>query len=428
MRSSRELPGTYSAAVRRVEWRAARTMRPRRESATLGCGRLSADLSPGWMCSIVWNSSRPQGRVPAGPAALAGLLPDDLLHAIGGYALPGRLIALPDARDALRLAESLCALANGTGGAVLLGVDLADDDTARVLPGIEEAMSETALRAALTQIDPPIDAITRAQIAETPQGRVGVLQVTMSVNPPHLITSSGRVFAAGAGGVRPIVSRRELDALYGRGRGERERAERLLDAMVDKLMQAHYAFYGLGVAACTRMPSADPFLAGRDRPGGLLAAAPAFGEEWALDPAKTKERPGEIELRGEREVFGYLRLTRAGCAAAGEVRRRPPGEELITLDELRARVERLVELACGALVPAGDAIVPRAYFEGVRGRRFVLGEDGALSDRIGPDTGQVPGPAGDPADPAYRSYLVSALYEGLLRLFGLESVIATPSA
>jgi hypothetical protein len=355
---------------------------------------------------------------------LAGLLPDDLLHAIGGYALPGRLIALPDARDAETLAEALCALANGTGGAVLIGVELAADETARVLAGVEEAMSETALRAALSRIDPPIDAITRAQIVETPQGRIGVLMVTMSVNPPHLITSSGRIFAAGAGGVRPIVSRRELDALYGRGRGERERAERQLDAMVDKLLQAHYAFYGLGVAACTRMPSADPFLAGRETPARLLEPAPAFGEEWALDPTKSKDRPGEIELRGEREVFGYLRLTRAGCAAAGEVRRRPPGEELITLTELRERIERLVELACGALVPAGDAIVPRAYFEGVRGRRLVLGDDGALSEWIGPDTGQVPGPAGDPSDSGYRAYLVAALYEGLLRLFGLESVIA----
>src|SRR5581483_1474393 len=146
-------------------------MRSTGESATLGCGRHSADLEPGWTCSTVWNSSRPQRGVPAGPSALAGLLPDDLLHAIGGYALPGRLIALGDAHDPLALAESLCALANGSGGAVLLGVELTADDSARVLAGVEEAMSETALRAALTQIDPPIDAIVRAQIVETPRGR-----------------------------------------------------------------------------------------------------------------------------------------------------------------------------------------------------------------------------------------------------------------
>jgi hypothetical protein len=374
------------------------------------------------MMSIVWNSTRPQDRVPAGPPVLAGLLPEDLLHAIGGYALPGRLIALPDAGDGTRLSESLCALANSTGGAVLVGLEL-DDENARVLPGVEQAMSEEALRAAFAAIDPPLEAIVRPHVAETPQGRLGVLLVGMSLNPPHLLKSSGQVFVAGQAGVRPVGSRRELDALFGRGRGERERAERLLDGMVDKLLQAHYAFYGLGVAVCTRQPSADPFLHGRDLPAQLLEPAPAFAEEWALDPSNLKERPGELELRGERDVFGFLRLTRAGCAAAGEVRRRAPGEDLISLDELRARLERLVALACGALVPAGDTVVPRAYFEGVRGRRMVLEAGGKGSEKIGPDTGQIAGPAGDPADPAYRASLTAALYEGLLRAFGLETLI-----
>src|SRR6185312_12313240 len=145
-------------------------------------------------------------------------------------------------------------------------------------------------------------------------------------------------------------------------------------------------------------------------PAQLLERAPAFAAEWALDPSNLKERPGELELRGERDVFGFLRLTRAGCAAAGEVRRRAPGEDLISLDELRGRLERLVALACGALVPAGDTVVPRAYFEGVRGRRMVLEAGGKGSEKIGPDTGQIAGPAGDPADVAYRASLTAALY------------------
>lgn len=364
--------------------------------------------------------SPPQPPADDGAFPLAELLPPPLWRALGARIDAARLVALPDAAT---LPEALSALANGAGGHVLLGLALDSDGGVAAVPGIDADAARAALDAALEQIDPPLAQLIGFEEISSSRGPFASVSVTMSTNPPHLVRGAGRVLVGGAHGLRPIATRRELDALYARGRGERERAERQVDGMVDKLLQAHYAFYGLGIVAATRTPTAEPFLEARDEPARLLAPAPAFAAEWALTAEMTRSRPGEVEVRGEREVFGYIRLTRGGCAAAGEVRRRPPGDTVASVAELRERLERLAALVLGALAPAGDEVVPRMFFEGVRGRRLVLSQDPyEESEKIGPDTAQISGPSGDPADPAYRRALTDALWVGFLRSLGLGAL------
>jgi len=352
---------------------------------------------------------------------LADLLPETVLRDVGRYGAERRLVLLPGDAPPERIAEALTALANATGGVLLLGVELhAEDVAARTQPVIP---GEETMRAALALVDPPLDDLVRLYAAPAAAGSVLVAVVAMSVDPPHLVRGSGRILVATTAGTRPVETRRELDALYGRGRARRERSVRLLDALIDRLLQSHYAFYSIGVVACTRLPSAEPFLRLRDDPALLARIAPDFCTEWALDPEKVKTRPGEIELRGEREVSGFIRVLRTGAAACGEVRRRPPSEELASLDTLRDRIMRMTEIVCAALAPASESIIPRLYFEGVRGRRLALG-DGAESAQIETDTGQVQGPIGDPSSSAYRADLATALFAGALRAFGLAHLLA----
>lgn len=353
--------------------------------------------------------------------ALAELLPETVLRDIGRYGAERRLLLLPGDASPEWIAEGLAALANATGGVLLLGVEQpADGAAARLHPAIPD---EETMRAALALVDPPLDDLVRLYAAPATTGSVLVAVVAMSVDPPHVVQGSGRVLLATADGVRPVDTRRGLDALYARGRARRERSTRLLDALIDRLLQSHYAFYSIGVVACTRLPSAEPFLQVRDDPALLARIAPEFCAEWSLDPEKVKVRPGEIELRGEREVSGFIRVLRAGAAVCGEVRRRPPSEELASIDTLRDRITRMTEIVCAALAPAGESIVPCLYFEGVRGRRLTL-SDGVESAQIAADTGQVQGPNGDPSSPAYRAELAAGLFAGALRAFGLADLPA----
>ena len=41
----------------------------------------------------------------------------------------------------------------------------------------------------------------------------------------------------------------------------------------------------------------------------------AFAGGWKLSTDLIKVRPGEVELKGDKEAHGYIRVTRAGCVA-----------------------------------------------------------------------------------------------------------------
>ena len=76
--------------------------------------------------------------------------------------------------------------------------------------------------------------------------------------------------------------------------------------------------------------------------------------------------PGEVELKGDGDAHGYVRITRSGCVAVGEVRRRPPGNAIGSVDDAVRRLSQMVELGCG-LVALRDATAPAGF-------RFVQAE------------------------------------------------------
>ena len=342
---------------------------------------------------------------------------DDLL----GRSLDGaRTLALVSIDDDAATA-ALAGLANGRGGHILVGVEAGSDgDTIRSLPGVDAGQAEPILHELARRIDPPLHESLQIRRLPLACGRhLLIVGVRQSPRPPHLDTHSGLIHLHGAEGTGIVRTRDALDALYAKGRAERERAERLIEAMTERLMLAHYSYYGLGLVACLQRPTADAYLWAREHPEELAGASDAFIAAWEFTPQMAKLRPAEVELRNEREVCGLVRVARSGCVAVGETRRRPPGDVLGSREELGERLRMMIDCACRVLAHAEPTlIVPRLFCEGLKGTHMVLAHQPYRESPASTlDAVQTPGPTGDAADPEYRHELGSLFLEELSRPF-----------
>ena len=337
---------------------------------------------------------------------------------LGGRLDPSRALAI-SGLDPVAIARAVAALANMRGGDVLLGAAAEVDGTLTAAEGLPAASAEEALHTGLALVDPPVGHLVRTRTIAANGGVVLVARVRLSPSTPHIVTDSGLIPWLKGGEIRPVRTRRELDELYARGRGERERADRLIDAMAEKLALGHYAFYNLAIIACTHAPSAEPFRAAES--GALAPAGDPFVEAFRLHEHEPKAWPGEIELRTEGETGGYLRVTRSGCVAAGEIQRRPYHEELDTAEGLRSRVEKAATTACRLLARAADGMtVPHVFIEGVRGLRLVTDATARIHVTTGSapqDTARHALAIGDARDPDYPARLAVEALSRLESLF-----------
>jgi hypothetical protein len=338
-----------------------------------------------------------------------------------------RIVCVPDPDDTVALATALAALANSNGGDVLFGARMDEDGTVtstwnRTHTKRESEETGPSYHDALELIDPRVDHLVRdTRTVAAPGGDVLLIHTRMSPSTPHVVTTTGMIPRMDDGGSRPLRSRRELDDLYARGRGERERADRLVDAMIEKLTLAHYAFYNMAIVACTHDPSAEPYSAAAG--GALAPEGDAFADAFGLAGIEPGIRQGEVELRTPGDTGGYLRVTRSGCVAAGEIQRRPYHEELGTAGELRERIALIAAAACRLLSPAGDAVtVPHLFVEGVRGLRLVLDRGKRLTTSYAPqDTVRYALPLGDARDPEYPARLADDAISRFATLFPMPS-------
>jgi hypothetical protein len=331
---------------------------------------------------------------------------------------PARVACLPDA-EAGALARAIVAMANTLGGDIVVGGRLDGDSRIVELLGVEPEELGDAVSAAIDLIDPPVSHLLHQRVAQTDGRPVGVIHVRLSPSAPHLVTVDGGIYRLSRDGVQPIRSRRALDDLYARGRGERERADRLVEAMIEKLTLSHYAFYSLAVIACTHVPSGEPYRNAQTAPGWLAPPDDPFVAAFELHTHEPRVGPGEIELRSPGEVNGYIRVTRSGCVAAGEVQRRPYHEELDTATSLEQRLGRLVATVARLLSVATDPLMlPHVFVEGVRGLRLMRDPDRrTLSSSAPQDTARHPLTVGDARDPAYLATLPEEAMGRLSSLF-----------
>jgi len=329
-----------------------------------------------------------------------------------------RSISLPVA-DPRPLAQAIAGMANGRGGVVIVGIEPDGGNPAGRAAAIDPAAFEQGIAAAVELIDPPVSHLVLQRTLPVDGGVIGLVHVRLSPSAPHMVTADGRIYRINAEGAQPIRSRRALDELYARGRGERERADRLVDAMMEKLSLQHYAFYSLAVIGCTHVPSGEPYRSARTDRAWLTPASDELVARFNLAAVEPRVGPGEVEVRSPGDVNAFMIVTRNGCVAAGEVQRRPYHEEMDSQASLTERLRLLVHTVGRMLSAAPDTIMlPHVFIEGIRGLRIVRDtEKRMLSGNAPQDTARHPLTAGDARDVAYLQSLPDEAMDRLATLF-----------
>lgn len=354
--------------------------------------------------------------LPAQPLDPSGV--DDIRLLLGAAVDGSRTVCVADAESA-SLARTIVAMANSRGGDIIVGAETDAEHCIVSLPGVERETLDNAIAQAADLVDPPVSHLLLSRIVPGEGRAAAIVHVRLSPSAPHMVTTDGGIYRFGGDGVQPIRSRRALDDLYARGRGERERADRLVEAMIEKLTLSHYAFYSLAVIACTHLPSGEPYRSAQTDPAWLAPPDDPFIAAFGLHEHEPRVGPGEVELRTPGEVNAYIRVTRSGCVAAGEVQRRPYHDELDTAASIERRLSMLVATVSRLLSVAGDTLMlPHVFIEGVRGLRLVHDPaKRALSGNAPQDTARHPLTVGDARDAAYCATLPREAMDRLSSLF-----------
>jgi hypothetical protein len=301
----------------------------------------------------------------------------------------------------------MSALANSRGGSLILS----------------GALNESAVGRLAEQIDPPLGDLI--SICANGDGANPALAVHVRQSPycPHIDVESGSIYEHdGAEGIVKVATRAGLDRLYRKGQAAEERAQRAIDGAIERMQLASFGHYGIAIVACLRQPSAEPYLWAAAHPDELATETDAFISEWRLTPAMVSTRAGDVELRGDRDVTGVVRITRGGCVAAGESRRKPQGDVLGTADELQGRLAVLLATVYRIFGNgAGNVIIPRLLCEGLKGTRLSAGTSiGTSSAAATTDVLMEQGSAGDAGSTAYQQQLLDEFAMKLLTQYRLQ--------
>jgi hypothetical protein len=355
--------------------------------------------------------------VPSPAASIDPGAPSDAGTLIGSAIDPLRIVCLPRP-TAGSCAAAVIGLANARGGQVWLGARADTSGKAvRTFPGVDPLAADALLREIWQRIDPPLtDLISTRTLPLAGDMAVLVISVRQSTTPPHIDSVTGRIFLRRPDGTRHIASRAELHALYQKGAAADQRAERLIEAQIERLSLAQFGHYGLAVVASSTTPDSSMYTWSREHPEELTDPADPFMQMWGFSQQDVRVLPGVVELRSEREIAGIVRISRAGSVVAGEIQRRAPGDRLGPAGELSSRLEALVETVCRLLSHSDcRSIVAHLYGDGLKGARLLEdGDQGRDAAAFPRDVVQMPGPNGDPRDRDYRRRLHQGLVQTLL--------------
>jgi hypothetical protein len=295
---------------------------------------------------------------------------------------------------------ALAGLANSGGGRLIL----------------TDSGDEIALHELAQQIDPPITGL----IAELPADSscTRLVHVRHSPHRPHIDMQTGNVWMLdGSNQVVALRTRAGLDRLYQQGGAAESRALRSIDGMVERVQLTSFGHYGIAIIVCPLIPSAQPFTWAAF-PDELIDAEDPFIREWKLSPASLHVQPSIFELRAQGDVTGIVRVTRAGCVLAGEMRRKLSGDCIGSVEEQRERFGNLLGTVWRIMsrVDRSD-VVTRFLGEGLRGTCL----SPSASTHASPskaDSLDISGTPGDAKDPIYQRTVLDEFTQSILGLYG----------
>ena len=274
-------------------------------------------------------------------AALAGAAPDPQHIAT---------LAAWDKAEATRAAASL---ANSGGGLVVVNADVSEAD----LLGVAD------------DLGPYGRYLVQARTVDAGGKRVGLLSVAESAAPPVLVETTGAIYVRSASGVSQVRTRLELDQLLAKERMARQRAERHVEGMLDRLAFGHFNYMTVAVVASSRVLTDLPYRWASEHQADLLALD--FAKSCGFSASNVEVRAGEIEVSLSDDVTGIVRVARNGCVAVGERRKRPAQDLFLAPADLSRRLTEMA-MAAAALFQTAHAgpIAGALFLEGVRDLRL----------------------------------------------------------
>lgn len=297
----------------------------------------------------------------------------DLEALVGTVPAPQRYAVLTTWSRARAAAEA-AALANSSGGVVIIGADVDGNGAVRGFAGGSAQMASE-----IGQLAGDLGAagkhLLSCAIVQVGTAAVGVVRVAESAAPPVMVETDGGIYHRTAAGCARVQTRAELDALTGKDRAARERAEKNLAAMVSRNELGNYAYVTLAVTLAPRAPGAGPYDWAKAHESQLVSHSQGLAARWSFSPANVSASAGEIVVALPDEVTGFVRISRNGTVAAGEHLRRPPTAGFLPATDVAARLREMVTAAAAPLRGAGGGqVVAAVSLEGVRDLRLAVAD------------------------------------------------------
>ncbi len=286
---------------------------------------------------------------------LDGITADDLPGLTADAARSARL-AQWSAEDAAREAASL---ANASGGLIVVGP--------------QEGLSEQSLLAAGDSIEPRGLELLRARVLDTPEGPVGLIAVRECADPPAMAGDDGAIYGRGAGGAELVNTRAALDQLIAKRQRLRERAERVIDAQIERTAFSHDSYFTMALVV-------TPLLAGSAsrawaRENVQLVLESPLARRWGLAADHVVDEGAVVEFRLPDDETGFILAAGNGTLAIGQCEQRPPLDHFLPPSELATRLGEFADAAQMLLanVDAGP-VLPALFLEGFRELRLEAGD------------------------------------------------------
>jgi len=294
---------------------------------------------------------------------------DDVAALVGAAPDPQHIAVLP-ASSRADVAVAAASLANSNGGLVVVGASV--DAAGRVTAVGGTSVTEADLLAAAADLGPNGSYLVQARTVNIDGKRVGLLAVAESAAPPVLVETTGAIYARPAAGLVQVRSRSELDQLLAKERMLRQRAERHVEGMLDRLAFGHFNYMTVAVVASSRVLTDRPYRWASEHQAELLTLD--FAKSMGFAAANVDVRAGEIEVALPDDVTGIVRIARNGCVAVGERRKRPPQDLFLAPADLSKRLTDMA-VAAAALFQTAHAgpILGALFLEGVRDLRLPVG-------------------------------------------------------
>jgi hypothetical protein len=184
-----------------------------------------------------------------------------------------------------------------------------------------------------------------------------------------LAGEDGAIYRRGAAGAELVSTRAALDELIAKRQRLRERAERVIDAQIERTAFGHHNYFTLALVVTPLLAGSASRTWARENTQLVLESALARRSGLAADDVV--DEGAVVEFRLREDETGFILAAGNGTLAIGQRDQRPPLDHFLPPSELAAWLGEFAEVAHMLLanVDAG-LVLPALFVEGFRELRL----------------------------------------------------------